>query len=150
MPGFLAETLTWAENKHYVAILKTARSWGVPPLTMLTGSDEGWTWENRLLAQALTTLEEETCKGCGVPVWHSRSSHRNIGFLVEKDTCYGCKEAEEDRQKREKSKKSESPGQKSWVRAVPYDEVVGLPSRDESYQRELEVQQARERRRNNG
>lgn len=141
MPGFLAETLTWEENRHYVAILKTARSWGVPPLTMLTGSDEGWTFENRVLAQALTTLEDETCKGCGVPVWHSRSSHRNINLLVEKDTCYGCKASEEERKKAETNKKSSNTGEKSWVKAVPYDEVAGLPTRFESYKREADRQE---------
>lgn len=146
MPGFLAEALSWPENSHYVSQIKTARSWGIPPLMVITGDDPEWTTENRLLAQALTMLEDETCKGCGVPYWHSRSSHRNIQLLIQKDTCYGCREIEQDRAKNEKTKKAGKAGEKQYVKAVAYDETAGLPSRAESYTMEAAREEARRKR----
>ncbi len=92
-----------------------------------------------MIAVALTTLEDETCKGCGVPYWHSRSSHQNIKLDIKSTTCYGCKEVEDERAKNEKSKRASAHGVKQWVQAVPYDEVMGLPSRTESYERENQI-----------
>lgn len=146
MPGFLAEALTWPENSHYASQIRTARSWGVTPLTIITGEDPEWTTENRLLAQALTMLEDETCKGCGVPYWHSRSSHRNINLVIKKDVCYGCREVEQDRAKNEKSRKIGKAGEKQYVLAVPYDDGIGLPSRSESYTLEADREKARKER----
>lgn len=139
MPDFVAEALTWEANRHYVAALKTARAWGVPPLSILTGSEQGWTQLNRLLATALTIMEEETCKNCNTPLWWAYSTDNRVQFNVSTTVCYGCAKLDETKNgvsKDGKAKKELKPGEMLYVK--PYNVVAGekLPSRHDSYTRE--------------
>lgn len=135
MPGFLAEVLTKNENKWVISALKTSRSWGVCPLEILLGeSSEGWRDErNRLLAMALTLLEEETCSHCGTPAWIGHSTDNEIVFDVKSTVCYGCAELERDQDSR-KGKKNLR-GVSYYTKARSVWEEGRLPSRKESYQR---------------
>jgi hypothetical protein len=135
MPGFLAEALTWDENSWAIPVLKTARSWKIPPLTLLSGDHSGWDKEeNRLLAVALTLLEDESCKSCGMPVWLGHSSNNEVVFDLKTTTCYGC--AEVDKAREAASRKSK-PGETHYV--IPRNVWEGgkLPGRYEEYRRGL-------------
>jgi hypothetical protein len=133
MPGFLAETLTWPANRHYVTDLKTARSWSVPPLTIIAGKEGGWNETNRKLAKALTVLEEEACNSCKTPLWHAYSTNNHIQFEVKTSHCYACAALEKYR---EEHKKEAKPGQIHYVKATTVFKDEPLPSRYESYARE--------------
>lgn len=133
MPGFLAETLTWPGNRHYVTDLKTARSWSVPPLTIITGSEQGWTSINRKLAKALTVMEEEVCNSCKTPLWQAYSTDNRVQFEVKTSHCYACATLEKHR---EEHKKDAKPGEIHYVKAYNVFEDDPLPSRYESYMRE--------------
>lgn len=133
MPGFLAEALTWPGNRHYFTDLKTARSWGVPPLTVMTGSEQGWTLLNRKLAKALTIIEEEVCNSCKTPLWLAYSTDNRIQFEVKSSFCYACAKLE---QHREEHKKDTKPGEIHYVKAYSVLEDQPLPGRFESYMRE--------------
>ena len=132
MPGFLAEALTWPGNRHYITALKTARSWSVPPLNILIGTDEGWSDINRMLAQALTIVEDETCSQCKTPLWYAYSTDNRVQFKVEEAFCYACAELEKAR---EKDKKERQPGQIVYVKPYNVLEDEPLPSRRELYER---------------
>jgi len=133
MPGFLAEALTWPENRSFVTDLKTARSWGVPPLTIMTGDEQGWTSINRKLAKSLTVLEEEACGSCKTPLWYAYSTDNHIQFEVKTSHCYSCAALEKYR---EEHKKEAKPGQIHYVKPVNIFPEEPLPSRYESYMRE--------------
>lgn len=133
-PGFLAEALTWPGNQHYITALKTARSWGVPPLTILIGKEEeGWSKLNRMLAQALTVVEDETCKSCKTPLWLAYSTNNEIQFKVDSAFCYACSALEKHK---EEHKKDAKPGEIVYVKPYNVFEDKPLPSRAESYARE--------------
>lgn len=132
MPGFLAEALTWSSNRHYITALKTARAWSVPPLEILTGDSEGWSRTNRLLAQALTIVEEETCSQCKTPLWLAYGTDNRVQFKVEESFCYSCAELEKHRSKH---KKDQQPGQVVYVTPYNVFENEPLPSRRELYER---------------
>lgn len=133
MPGFLAETLTWPGNNRFITSLKTARSWNVPPLTILTGEEEGWTPLNRMLAEALTVYEDESCKQCQTPLWLAYSTNNEVQFKVNTAFCYSCAELAKHK---EKHKKEAKPGEIVYVK--PFNIIDGkeLPGRAESYARE--------------
>lgn len=133
MPGFLAEALTWPGNRHYLTDLKTARSWNVPPLTIMTGDEQGWTWTNRKLARALTIVEEEVCNSCRTPLWIAYSTNNEIQFEVNSSFCYACSKLE---QHKEEHKKDIKPGEVQYVRPYNIFEGKPLPSRYDSYMRE--------------
>jgi len=135
MPDFLAETLTWPGNRHYVNAIKTAREWGVPPLVILAEAQpsDGWTPADRKLAQALTILEAETCGQCGVPVWLAYSTDNRVQFKIESSFCYACAVLEQDR--RDHEKKKSKPGEVRTVQPTTVFAEDRLPSRRESYQR---------------
>lgn len=134
MPGFLAEALTWAENSWAIPVLKTARSWQLPPLQMISGEKSGWDDErNRLLAVALTLLEDEMCKSCGTPVWLGHSSNNEVVFDLKTSTCYGCAEIDKARDGAKKPKFGES----HYVVAHNVWDDGKLPGRYEEYQRGL-------------
>lgn len=141
MPDFLAESLTWESNRHYVTGLKTARSWGVTPLAVINGKEHGWNRTNRLLAMALTILEEETCKQCNTPLWWAYSTDNRVQFSAHKTTCYGCAKLEEEKNgnsKDGKPKEKPKPGEMLYVK--PYNVLnEPLPSRRDSYTREAEL-----------
>ena len=135
MPGFLSEVLTWPENSWAVPVLKTARSWQIPPLQMITGEPSGWDNDrNRLLAVALTLLEDETCKGCGTPIWLGHSSNNEVVFDVMASTCFGCAEVDK---KREIAGKKHKPGESHYVVPRNVWEEGKLPGRYEEYRRGL-------------
>lgn len=141
MRDFIAEALTWPDNRHYLTGIKTARAWGVPPLAILTGSDDGWSPTNRILAQALTVVEDETCKNCSTPLWWAYSTDNRVQFSVEKAMCYGCAKLEDEKtgtSKDGKPKEKAKPGELLYVK--PYNVLDGqpLPSRYDSYIREAE------------
>lgn len=145
MPGFLAEALTWPENHGARTLLKTARSWGIPPLVMFTGEQTDWSDErNRMLAAALTVLEDETCSTCGTPVWLGHSTNNEIQFKVQSTTCYGCAEIEKAENNRVsttgKSKRKPNPGESLYVTPfhVWHEHGHNLPTRYEEYVRGLE------------
>lgn len=134
MPGFLSEVLTWPENSWAVPVLKTARSWQLPPIQMLTGEKSGWGDDrNRLLAVALTLLEDESCKSCGTPVWLGHSSNNEVVFSLKTSTCYGCAEMDKARENRKKAK----PGEAYYVVAHNVWDEGPLPGRYEEYRRGL-------------
>lgn len=136
MPGFLAEALTWDENTWALPVLKTARSWKIPPLTLFTGEGSGWDQEqNRLLAVALTLFEDETCKTCGTPVWLGHSSNNEVVFDVKTSTCYGC--AEIDKAREATSSRKPKPGETHYVVPKNVWDDGKLPGRFEEYQRGL-------------
>jgi hypothetical protein len=87
-----------------------------------------------VLAVALTLLEEETCNGCGTPLWIGHSTDNTIAFEVKSSVCYGCAELEKDREQQQNRQKP-SRGETRYVDAYS---VWGdpLPSRFESYARE--------------
>lgn len=133
MPGFLAEAMTWPENRQFVTDLKTARSWGVPPLTIMTGDEQGWTSINRKLAKSLVILEEEACGSCKTPLWYAYSTNNHIQFEVKTSHCYACAALDKYR---EEHKKEAKPGQIHYVKPVNVFPEEPLPSRYESYMRE--------------
>lgn len=133
MPGFLAEALTWPANRSFVTDLKTARSWGVAPLVIMTGEDEGWTPINRKLAKALQVLEEEACSSCKTPLWYAYSTNNHIQFEVKTSHCYSCAALAKYQ---EEHKKEAKPGQIHYVKPAMVFEEDRLPSRYESYTRE--------------
>lgn len=104
-------------------------------MTMLSGQETDWgDTRNRVLAVALTILEDETCQGCGVPVWLGHSSNKEVVFDVRETTCWSCAEVEKDKEARKKAK----PGTHQY--AVPrnvWDDGV-LPSRYDEYMRGLD------------
>jgi len=105
-------------------------------MTLLTGEASTWADErNRLLATALTVLEEETCPHCGTPAWIGHSSDRNIVFDVDAATCFGCAEIEKDQENDRRGRKKPK-GEFRYVvpRSVWPDEP--LPSRSELYSAE--------------
>lgn len=135
MPGFLAEVLSKPHNRNYVTSIKTARSWGVPPRTMIFGEEPNiWTEQDVLLATALTVLEDETCKKCGTPVWWGYSTDNRIQFKIESSRCYGCEELEKEREQEQKNK-VKSHGKVLYP--IPYNffQEQPLPSRKEAYKR---------------
>lgn len=139
MPGFLADAMSRQKNRWLLPVLKTARSWSLPPLTLLTGEDPNWADDrNRLLATALTVLESETCPHCSTPSWIGHSTDRNITFDVDSTTCFGCAEIERDQENDRRNSRSKPKGEFRYV--VPHnvwpDEP--LPSRAELYRAELE------------
>jgi len=127
-----------------VPVLKTARSWALPPLTLLTGKKSDWSDErNRLLAVALTILEDETCSQCGVPVWLGHSSNNEIEFEVHSSICFSCADLEKDREDRgRKPKKGET--RYAIARNVWGDDVP-LPSRFDSYMEEFRKEEQRKK-----
>lgn len=145
MPGFLAEVLSWPENRGACLMIKSAREWNQTPLLFLVGEEYGWAeYRNRLLAAAMTLLDAETCKSCGTPVWLGHSSNNEIQFEVRTTTCYGCAELEKEQDTRVSStgqaRRKPTPGESPYV--VPYnvfrDEGATLPSRQEEYARGLD------------
>jgi hypothetical protein len=118
-------------------VLKTARSWGIPPLELLTGKKVGWSDDrNRFLAVALTLMEDETCKSCGTPAWIGHSTNNEIAFSVKSTVCYGCAELERDRDSVSsdgKQKRKARPGETRYVAAHNVWEGKPLPSRYSGY-----------------
>jgi hypothetical protein len=133
MPGFLAEALTWPGNRHIITSLKTARGWGVPPLAIIFGKDDGWTELNRMMAQALTIVEEETCSQCKTPLWLAYGTDNRVQFKVDTSYCYAC--AELDKHRSDHKKKEQQPGEVVYVK--PFNVIDGerLPTRRELYKR---------------
>lgn len=102
-------------------------------MTLIAGRKTQWSDNrNRMLAVALTLLEEETCGSCGTPVWIGHSTDNEIGFSVHSSTCYGCAELEKDGEQHKTKRKGET----RYVRAHSVWEDGKLPSRHESYTRE--------------
>lgn len=141
MPDFLAEALSWQKSAWVKTALKAARSWGVPPLTMLTGQSTDWSDDkNRRLAMALTILEEETCKNCGTPAWIGHSTNNLITFDLKSSVCYACAELEKEREEREKGRgaKPRMKGETRYARARNvWGEEYPLPSRAHAYQHDM-------------
>jgi hypothetical protein len=137
MPDFLAEALTWPENKWAVPVLKASKEWGVVPLELLNGKKSSWAdVRNRFLAVALTLLEDETCKSCGTPAWWGHSTDNEIAFKVESSVCYGCAELEKDRDSvsgNGQSKRKQRPGETRYVTPFNIWEGKALPSRYKGY-----------------
>lgn len=137
MPGFLAEVLHKPHNRGYRIAVTTARAWGVPPhVTISGGSPAEWTDTDILLANALTVLENETCKGCGTPVWLGYATDNEILFRTGRSHCYGCEELEKEREQQSKNKKK-SHGDTTYVEPYHFFEDRGLrlPSRRETLTR---------------
>ena len=125
------------KNRWLVPVLKTARSWSLPPLTLLTGEDPNWADErNRLLATALTVLETETCTHCGTPAWIGHSTDRNIVFEIESTTCYGCAEVEKDQENDRRSNRKKPRGEFRFPVPKSAWPDEPLPSRSELYSAE--------------
>lgn len=134
MPGFLAEVLHKPHNRGYRIAVATARAWGVPPHVTISGGVPGeWSEQDVLLANALTVLENETCKSCGTPVWLGYSTDNEILFRTQKSHCYGCEELEKEREKQTKAKQK-GYGDTTYVEPYHFFENKGgrLPSRRES------------------
>ena len=139
MPGFLADALTRPNNRWLVQILKSARSWSLPPLTLITGEETSWTDErNRLLAVALTILESESCDSCGTPAWIGQSTSRDIVFDVDSSTCFGCAELEKASDDESRSQRKRARGEVRFVTARNAWPDQSLPSRHELYRAEDE------------
>jgi hypothetical protein len=101
----------------------------------LLGKDDGWTEKNRMLAQALTIVEDETCSQCKTPLWYAYSTDNRVQFEIKEAFCYACAKLE---QAREKDKKERQPGQIVYVKPYNVFENEQLPSRRELYAREAE------------
>lgn len=118
-------------------VLKTARSWGVPPLEILNGEKSSWKdMRNRLLAVALTIMEDETCNSCGTPAWWGRSTNNEIAFKIESSVCYGCAELEKDRDgvsSDGRAKRKPRAGETKYVTPFNIWPNRPLPSRFSSY-----------------
>lgn len=115
-------------------MIKTARSWGVPPSQIIQGKPCEWSRVDSLLSTALVLVEEETCRECGTVSWLGHSTNNYIGFEVDQAVCYGCAAMENHRKEEGKNKKP-TPGAKPYVSAFMYGEGTPLPSRDEEYER---------------
>lgn len=116
-------------------MIKTARSWGVPPSQIVLGEPRSWAYEDSLLSTALVLLEEETCRDCGTPSWLGHSTNRYVGFEVDEAVCYGCAAMETKRKETEKSSKK-TPGAKPFVAPFMYGDV-DFPSREDEYERRI-------------
>lgn len=139
MPPFLADVLSWPENRVFVTAIKTARSYGVPPTVMIRldrQPEEGWTRMDRALAMALQILEDETCSDCGNPLWIGHNDHQDIVFEIKSRVCYGCA-AIESAQEKAVNKKSSRRVERGKKRFLARNDKY-IPSRAEFYQAEHE------------
>lgn len=117
--------------------LKTARSWSLPPTSVLQAKADTatWEWNDYLLATALTVLEAETCSHCGTPAWLGYSTNNRIEFQVEDAVCYGCMELGKHQEERSKQNKNKREHGKTYY-PVARDVFGGvLPTRDDEYRR---------------
>ena len=136
MPGFLAEVLHYPHNRNYLTAIRTARAWKVPPTTMIRGTQpDRWSREDVLLANALTVLENETCRECGTPAWIGHNTDNRILFKTDSAHCYGCEELEKDREKKSKDKSYKGHGETLYVIPYMFKDLDPLPSRREAYER---------------
>jgi hypothetical protein len=108
---------------------------------MLTGKTTDWSDErNRKLANALTILEDETCKGCGTPAWIGHSTNNEIVFDLKSSICYPCAELEREREAMEKGRGGRA-RRKGETRYPAPRNVWGtdhaLPSRAHAYQHDM-------------
>jgi hypothetical protein len=102
----------------------------------LSGDPSDWTDErNRLLATALTLLEDETCS-CGTPAWIGHSTDRNITFEIDSTTCFGCAELEKDAENDRRGARKKPKGEFRFVVPQNVWPEQPLPSRSELYSAE--------------
>jgi len=118
-----------------VTAIKTSRSWGVPPTQILQGRPSPWGPVDTKLSMALTILEDETCKECGIVSWHGHSANASLVFKHDKVHCYGCAELEKKRAEESRSKRPDDHGAKPYVAAAMFDGSTDLPSRADEYER---------------
>lgn len=113
-------------------------------MTLLTGRKTDWSDDrNRLLAVALTILEDETCNSCGVPVWLGHSSNNEIQFEIHSSICFACADLEKDREGQgRKPKKGET--RYATARNVWGDDEP-LPTRYDSYLEEHKKEEQRKK-----
>ena len=104
----------------------------MPPLDIILGTNAGWSRTNRMLAQALTIVEDETCGQCKTPLWLAYGTDNRVQFEVETSFCYACAALEKHR---EENKKDKQPGQVVYVKPYNVFEDEPLPSRRELYMR---------------
>ena len=60
-------------------------------------SKRQWNELNARIKVAYSTLLDETCTGCGVPIWLGHSTHRDVQFKIKVATCYACAKLERER-----------------------------------------------------
>ena len=132
MPGFLAGELWKPENRHYHTALKAAATNGVPPTLFLKPDKTDsryWSDQDKRLALAWQTYQDELCKNCGTPVWLGHSADNTIQFEDALTTCYGCQHL----QTKNKEEKELPEGSTRYVKPVPASEEDQLPSRAAGY-----------------
>jgi hypothetical protein len=100
-------------------------------MTIILGKNDGWTEQNRLLAQALTIVEEETCSQCKTPLWLAYGTDNRVQFEVDTSYCYACAEL----QKHQSEHKEKQPGEVVYVKPYNVFEGERLPTRRELYRR---------------
>lgn len=95
-------------------------------------SPREWNELNSRLKVSYATLQDETCPGCGLPIWLGHSTDREIQFKIKTATCYACAKLERERDadaKRESKKGAvKSFGRTKYV-VFDRDESGPVPTR---------------------
>ena len=117
----------------------TAKEWGWSPTALIRQAEDPHKHHpaDYNFAQAVSTLLEEKCPQCGVPIWWAFSSNSEIGFKLKTITCQGCLHKETETKDQERK-----PGETQVVYAVPADdddENAQLPPRSDYYKREAKA-----------
>ena len=87
-----------------------------------------WNELNARLKVAYSTLLDETCSGCGLPIWLGHSTDADIQFKIKTAICYGCAklEREKDNDAKRESKKG-AVKQFGRTKYIVYDSVESGP-----------------------
>lgn len=91
--------------------MRAARSWTVPPTTILLGSSaKKWTTTDRLLAVALQLHDASLCPDCSQPAYLAHDEEWSTWYDTETVTCGACAAVEREN----KAAKSPQPGEKRY------------------------------------
>lgn len=133
------------ENQHLITKIKTARSSGIRPLSIILYEQPNTKWKpiDFALLEALQVLEQETCGKCGHPIWICRTHDRDVMFQARSYVCQGeraIKEAEVQKLRGDE-KKQAMKDSKDWGKSyysvpilAPQAERTELPTRKEYYE----------------
>jgi hypothetical protein len=121
----------------------TAKEWGWSPTAVIRRAKDPHKPHpaDYNFAEAVSTLLEEKCPQCGVPIWWAFSTNSEIGFKLKTITCQGCLHKETETKDQERK-----PGESKVVYAVPADDGESLPPRRDYYERAAKEHQAEHER----
>ena len=86
----IARAIATPEWSHLRLAVKTARDWKTPVTVFLgyRGDDGTITHRDRVMALALTYLEENECPKCGLPTWECRGLDALGAYETTEDVCH--------------------------------------------------------------